>query len=214
MSTTIVDTNVLYSGVLLKEASGVMIMIHGRGADAGGILRLAEELNIENYAFAAPQADNNTWYPYSFLEPVEKNEPFLSNSLNKIMRLTASLIEKGFKKESLYYLGFSQGACLTLEFAARNPAHYGGIFALSGGLIGKAGSNFQYDGDMGQTPLFLGCSDADPHIPLDRVNMSENIFNGLNAVVTKRIYKNMGHTINIDELNFVRKSILSSRELY
>jgi phospholipase/carboxylesterase len=213
MSSIIADKNVLYAGAPLKEASGVMIMIHGRGADAGGMLRLADELNIENFAFAAPQADNNTWYPYSFLEPVDKNEPYLSNSLKKITLLTSSLLEKGFTSENLFYLGFSQGACLTLEYTARNPKHYGGVFALSGGLIGKSGSNFQYEGNFTHTTVFLGCSDNDPHIPLDRVNMSEKIFKELNADVTKRIYSNMGHTINSDELEYVKNSILLTRKL-
>ena len=198
---------IIYSGVPFSEASGVLILVHGRGADAQGMLKLSDELNLKYFVFAAPQAENNTWYPYSFLEPVNRNEPFLSASLLKIKQLTDSFLSWGFDPGQLFYLGFSQGACLTLEFAARNPAPYGGIFALSGGLIGKENNDFKYNGSFDKAQVFLGCSDIDPHVPVERVNLSQRVFNEMGADVTRRIYPGMGHTINLDEMNFIKNSM-------
>ena len=202
------DTGVFYSGADNQEASAAMILIHGRGADAPGILSLADELDLRNIIYAAPQAENNTWYPYSFLEPVKKNEPYLSNSLSKLNSLVQQFIEDGYPAGKIFLLGFSQGACLTLEYTARNPLSYGGIFALSGGLIGKESGSFNYEGKLEGTPVFLGCSDIDPHIPLDRVNLTEKVFKDLRADVTKKIYSGMGHTIIKDELDYVKKTAL------
>jgi phospholipase/carboxylesterase len=205
------ELNTIYAGAPLNEASSAMILIHGRGADADDILSLAEELQLNNFSYAAPQAENNTWYPYSFLEPVERNEPQLSRSLKIIDILTGKLIDDGFSPEKIFYLGFSQGACLALEYCARNPKKYGGIFALSGGLIGKNGSNFEYQGSFQKTPVFLGCSDVDPHIPLERVNITEEIFNSGDAVVTKRIYRGMGHNVNTDEINYIKTLLKTAK---
>jgi phospholipase/carboxylesterase len=205
------ELNTIYAGAPFSEASAAMILIHGRGADADDILSLAEELQLDNFSFAAPQAENNTWYPYSFLEPVERNEPYLSSSLKLINTLTGKLIDEGFNPENIFYLGFSQGACLALEYCARYPKKYGGVFALSGGLIGKEGGNFEYNGSFQKTPVFLGCSDVDPHIPIERVNLTGEIFNNMDAVVTKRIYPGMGHNVNTDEIAYM-KNLLKTAE--
>lgn len=181
-----------------------MIVIHGRGATAEDILSLSSEIDIPNMAFIAPQAKNNTWYPYSFLSPIEKNEPELSSGVAVIDSIIEMLMQKGFASEQIYLLGFSQGACLSLEYAVRNPKKYGGIFGLSGGVIGETIIRENYSGDLEGTEVFIGCSDVDPHIPLKRVNETEEVFRKLNANVTKRIYKGMAHTVNQDEIDFVK----------
>ena len=203
------NQHVLHYGTLLDDAKAVMIMVHGRGASAHDILSLAYEIALPNIAYIAPQAKGNTWYPYSFLSPVEMNEPDLSSGLAVIDSIFESLHQKGFASEQIYLLGFSQGACLSLEYAARNPRKYGGVLGLSGGVIGEALDQNNYSGNLKGTEVFLGCSDVDPHIPLQRVNETEMIFTELNAKVTKRIYKGMPHTVNEDEIEFVKTIIIS-----
>jgi phospholipase/carboxylesterase len=182
-----------------------MILIHGRGADAESILQLVNEFNGSGFAYAAPQAKNNTWYPNSFLFPIESNEPGITSGINKIDSVLKELNKDGIPFERIILLGFSQGACLTLEFAVRNTKKYGGIVGLSGGLIGPDIIVRNYSGSFEKTPVFLGCSDVDPHIPLERVHFTKYTFETLSASVTERIYKNMGHTINKDEINFVNE---------
>jgi phospholipase/carboxylesterase len=198
---------VIQSGAKLDVAKAVMIMVHGRGATAEDILSLSVEFNIDGVAYLAPQAKNNSWYPYSFLSPIEKNEPGLSSGLAVIDSIIKMLHQKGFKSEQIYLLGFSQGACLSLEYAARNPQKFGGIFGLSGGVIGESVSLDNYSGNLEGTEVFLGCSDIDPHIPLKRVNETEEIFKKLNANVTKRISEGMGHTVSKDETDFIKLMI-------
>jgi predicted esterase len=200
---------VIYSGAKLGEAKSAMIMIHGRGADAQDILSLSDEFNVEGVAYIAPQANNYTWYPYSFLSPVEMNEPGRSSGLSVIDSIVKQLNEYGFTSENIFLLGFSQGACLSLEYAARFPKKITAVFGLSGGLIGEQSELINYNGDLSGTEIFLGCSDIDPHIPLQRVNETEKIFRSLKAKVEKRIYAGMGHTINNDEINFMRNKLLS-----
>lgn len=201
------DQHVLHYGPLLDDAEAVIIMVHGRGASAQDILSLAYEIDLPGTTYIAPQAKNNTWYPNSFLTPIEKNEPELSSGLSVIDSIAEILLTKGLSSEQIYLLGFSQGACLSLEYAARNPRKYGGIFALSGGLIGEVLNQNNYSGNFEGTEVFLGCSDVDPHIPLERVNQTEEIFKKLGANVTKRIYKGMAHTVNQDEIEFIKSSI-------
>lgn len=184
-----------------------MIMIHGRGASAHDILSLAYEIALPDIAYIAPQAKGNTWYPYSFLSPINQNEPGLSFGLSVIDSIVEMLLDKGFSSEQIYLLGFSQGACLSLEYAARHPRKYGGVFGLSGGLIGEALDQNSYSGNLYGAEVFLGCSDIDLHIPLERVNETEMIYTELNAKVTKRIYKGMPHTVNEDEIDFVKSTI-------
>lgn len=182
-------------------------MVHGRGATPEDILRLAEEINRTGFACLAPRAANRSWYPYSFLAPLEDNEPGISSGLQSIADLFKVLGEHKIPPERTILLGFSQGACLSLEFAARNTRRYGGIVGLSGGLIGPDGTPRDYPGSLDGTPVFLGCSDVDPHIPKDRVIESGEIFARLGAQVTTRLYPNMGHTVNHEELKYVRKIV-------
>jgi predicted esterase len=194
---------VVHYGTILEEARAVMIMIHGRGAKAEDILSLSAEFNFDYVAYLAPQAKNNTWYPYSFLSPIEMNEPGITSGLALIDSIVDMLLQKGFTSEQIYLLGFSQGACLSLEYAARNPKKFGGVFGLSGGLIGDKVNIRNYSGNLERMEVVLGCSDVDPHIPLERVNHTAKVFSKLGANVTKRIYKGMAHTINQDEIDFV-----------
>ncbi|MCU0352527.1 MAG: dienelactone hydrolase family protein [Cytophagales bacterium] len=201
--------NYLTAGTPLAEADRAMILVHGRGADAQGILGLAPHLAQPGLAFVAPQATGNTWYPYSFLVPIAQNEPYLSSALAVLEATVQRLRDAGFPSEKVYLLGFSQGACLSLEFAARHAVRYGGVFGLSGGLIGPAGTPRNYAGSFSGTPIFLGCSDADSHIPKERVLETAEVMERMGAAVTTRLYPNMPHTINEDEIKAVN-TILNS----
>ena len=181
------------------------ILIHGRGASAEDILGLAHELAIPDISYLAPQADGHTWYPYSFLSPIAQNEPGLSSALLVIEGLVAHLGQHGLPPERVVLMGFSQGACLTLEFAARHARRYAAIAAFSGGVIGPPGTVRDYAGAFAGTPAFLGCSDIDAHIPVERVRESAEIFRGMGATVDERIYPGMGHTINQAEIDAVRQ---------
>lgn len=206
------STPIIKGGVDSSEADGAMILIHGRGATAESILTLVDEFDSEKkLTLRAPQASQNTWYPYSFMAPSENNEPHLSSALKKIHDVVEELKEEGFNEENIYLLGFSQGACLISEFVARHPKIYGGLIVLSGGLIGSGDSinPKNYEGDLKNTPIFMGCSDVDPHIPQERVNASEKIFSELNAHVTKKLYPGMGHTVNRDEIHHINQIINS-----
>lgn len=195
------------AGRPLREASAAMVMVHGRGATAESILELARELASPNLAYVAPQAAGYTWYPYSFLAPTERNEPGLSSGLARLGEMLDLLRAAGIAPERTILLGFSQGACLTLEFAARNARRYGGIAGLSGGLIGPPGTPRAYAGSFAGTPVFLGCSDRDPHIPRERVAETAEVLARMGAEVTERIYPALGHTVNEDELEHVRRMV-------
>ena len=195
---------VLTMGPRPQQARLAMILVHGRGASAEDIIGLAREFKQHDVACLAPQAAGNTWYPYTFLAPVEKNEPALSSALGVLQGLVSSLGEQGLPPERVGLLGFSQGACLSLEFAARNARRYAAVVGLSGGLIGPPGTPRTYSGSATGTFVFLGCSDVDPHIPMERVQETAEVFRGLGAVVDERIYRGMGHTVNRDEIDAVR----------
>lgn len=196
--------NLLTAGVPLEKAKRVMIMVHGRGGSARDMLSLAQHLEADDMAFVAPQATDSIWYPHSFLQPIEHNEPYLSSALTMLKMVMARLqTDHNVNQSQLYWLGFSQGACLTLEFLARNPNVYGGIFGLSGGVIGPDSTPRNYAGTFAKTPVVLGCSDPDSHIPKARVLETEAIFTRMDATVQTRIYPNGGHTINEDELSLV-----------
>lgn len=199
------DQPVRTAGRDIADAAAVMILIHGRGATAESILQLAAELDRDDFAYLAPQAAGFTWYPRSFLAPIEENEPYLSSALNFVRSVVDRVLESGIPSERLMLLGFSQGACLTTELTARNPRRYGGIVALTGGLIGPDGTPRDYPGSLDGTPVFLGSSDPDFHIPVERVHETERVLTGMGAVVTKRIYPGMGHTVNEDEIAHVRR---------
>lgn len=191
---------VLQTGVALDKAKAVMILVHGRGASARDILSLTREFERDDVAYLAPQAAGGTWYPYSFLMPLSQNEPYLSSALATLDRLVAQVLAAGVGSEKLMLLGFSQGACLATEYAARHAKRYGAIFGLSGGLIGPDGTPRDYEGSLDGTPVFLGCSDVDFHIPKERVLESAEVLRGLGGAVDARLYPNMGHTINEEEL--------------
>jgi phospholipase/carboxylesterase len=180
-------------------------MVHGRGDSARGILGLADVFLEEGVAYVAPQAANNTWYPYSFLEPIERNEPWLSSALAAVGAVVDEVIRIGVPREQVVLLGFSQGACLASEFAARNADRFGGVVALSGGLIGPPGTPRSYEGSFAGTPVFVGCSDVDPHIPVERVHETAEVLAAMGAEVEKRIYPNFGHTVNQDEVDWVEE---------
>lgn len=198
------------TGARLEEAEAAMILIHGRGATASSILALHEYFDYPKIAYIAPQAQNNTWYPYSFLAPIPQNEPGISSGMYVIEQIIAQIHEAGIPNDKIFLLGFSQGACLSLEFAARHAQKFGGIFALSGGLIGPDGTSRNYPGDFQQTPVLLGCSDIDPHIPLERVQESSDVFRNMHAKVEEKIYPGMGHTINQDEIDSINDILKST----
>lgn len=190
-------------GARLEEARAALIMLHGRGASAQDILSLANELEQPGFAFLAPQAAGNTWYPNRFTAPTEQNEPWLSSALAVIGELLSFVGSSGIPPERTMLLGFSQGACLALEYAARNARRYGGVIGLSGALIGSDDAPRNYTGSLDATPVFLGCSDVDFHIPRERVDQAAETLKALGADVTERIYPNMDHTVNQDEIDFV-----------
>lgn len=198
------STPVIKAGVPSEEADAAMVMVHGRGATAESITQLANEFSTDlKLTLRAPQASGNTWYPYSFLEPTEKNQPGLSSGLQKIYDIVEELESEGIPKEKIYLLGFSQGACLASEFVARHPDQYAGLIVLSGGLIGDSVHPEAYEGDLNKMPIFMGCSDVDAHIPAQRVHDSEALFQQLNASVTKKLYPGMGHLVNHDEIQHI-----------
>lgn len=201
------DQPVLTTGRSLDEARTAVILIHGRGGSAEDILGLSQQFNMSAFAYVAPQAQGNTWYPESFLAPLERNEPGLSSGLQMIDDVVNTLGQQGIPAEHIVIGGFSQGACLALEYVARHARRYGGVFAFSGGLIGPDGTSREYPGHLDGTPVFLGCSDVDGHIPLRRVEESAEVLAGHGAKVDKRIYPQMGHTINEDEIRAVQQML-------
>lgn len=201
--------NILFAGKKVAETSKALIMIHGRGAGARDILSLAEYLEVRDFALLAPWAEGNSWYPNSFLAPQKQNEPWLTSALKLLEELVEDLSGQGMKSDAIYLLGFSQGACLALEFAARNAKRYGGIVAFTGGLIGEIINPEIYKGDFMSTPVFIGTSDPDPHVPVERVKITLEILRKMNADVTLKVYKNMGHTISQDEIVLANALIFS-----
>jgi len=196
---------ILRRGPEPARARLAIICIHGRGASAEDILTVADELELDDVAYLAPQAAGNTWYPYSFLAALNDNQPGLNSALGVVASIVDDLGAQQIAAERVAVLGFSQGACLSLEYAARHARRYAAVIAFSGGLIGPPGAPREYTGSLDGTPLFIGCSDVDPHIPVERVRESAVVFRGLSAKVDERIYPRMGHTINGDEISRVRR---------
>jgi phospholipase/carboxylesterase len=194
---------VLEAGEKLGKARAAMILAHGRGATAEDIMTIAAEVMHPGFAYLAPQAAGGAWYPNPFTAPIESNEPYLTSALEVLETLLAR-VEETIPAQRVILLGFSQGACLTLEFAARNARRYGGVVGLSGGLIGPDGTPRDYPGAFEGTPAFLGCSDVDPHIRKDRVLAAAEVYKRMGAQVTDRLYPGMGHTVNQDEIDSVR----------
>jgi len=207
------DQPVLRRGpATIAEARIAVILVHGRGDSASGILGLADEFEAPDAMWLAPQAANHTWYPYSFLAPMEQNEPWLSSALAMIASLVDTLASEGLPPERVVLMGFSQGACLAQEFAARRARRYHAIVGLSGGLIGPPGTPRDYTGAFDGTPVFLGCSDIDSHVPVERVHESAAVFNRMGARVDERIYPRMGHTVNQDEIAAVAALLATGQE--
>lgn len=194
----------------MDDASTVMILLHGRGASAEDILSLSTHLDYPGLAFLAPQAEGYTWYPNRFIFPVEHNEPYLSDALKVIESLVKQAEAQGIPTQKIFFGGFSQGACLASEYVIRNPKRYGGLIVFSGGYIGPLNMQRQPEGDLRGMPAFLGCSDVDPHIPLQRVKETTSLLTAMGARVTEKIYLNMGHTINDDEIQRARVVIEQS----
>ena len=192
--------NIITAGTKIGEAKKVLIMLHGRGGSAQDILSLANHLEVNDFALIAPQATNNTWYPYSFLAPPQQNEPWLSSALSLLTDITGDITDQGISNENIFFCGFSQGACLTLEFTARHAKKYGGIVAFTGGLIGDKIERENYKGNFQNTGVFIGTSDPDVHVPVERVYATSNIFREMGANVREKIYPDMGHTITEDEI--------------
>lgn len=200
-------------GAAIEEAIAAMVMVHGRGANAEDILSLVPEIDQPGFAYLAPQAAENTWYHYSFMAPTEYNQPGISSGLRGIDNLISELEEAGIPPAKVLLLGFSQGACLTLEYAARNPRRFGGIAGLSGGLIGPELDPDEYSGSLEDTPVFLGCSDVDSHVPKERVMETAAILDKMGGKVNMQLFQGMGHTINNVEINVVRKMMADLMEV-
>lgn len=206
------DQPLVTAGAPLDAAEAALVLVHGRGATAQSIVQMADKFHQHGVAYFAPQAARNTWYPNAFTAPVESNEPGRSSGLQAIEDAVTEANDAGIPIERVMVLGFSQGACLASEYVARNPRRYGRLAVLSGGLIGETVDPDDYEGDLERTPVFLGCSDVDPHIPEERVHESAEIFEQLNADVTKRLYEDMGHGINQDEIEHVSGMVASLLE--
>lgn len=192
---------ILLRGARLDSAAGAVVLLHGRGASAEDILALAQDFDLPELAFLAPQASEHTWYPNSFLSPIEQNQPWLDSALKLISAMVQHAVAAGIERHKIAVAGFSQGACLATEFVARNATRYGGLVAFTGGLIGPPGTKFAYSGELSGTPCFLGAGDRDPHVPWKRVEESASVLAALGAAVTLRCYPGLPHTINEDEID-------------
>lgn len=198
---------IITAGVPLAQADSAMILVHGRGATAASILELADLLPHPGMTYMAPQAAGNTWYPYSFLSPIAQNEPGISSGIQVLADLVTQIEETGIPAERIVIGGFSQGACLAAEFATRHTQRYGGLLLFSGGVIGPLGTPRHDQGDLAGTLVFMGCSDVDFHIPVERVEETAMLLTKLGAQVTKKIYPGMDHTIIQDEIEEAQRLI-------
>jgi phospholipase/carboxylesterase len=201
-------SNILYEGKALDQAQKVAIMIHGRGATAAGILGLSDHLNLSDFALIAPQAPGNTWYPYSFMAPDDSNQPSFSKSMQTVDAIIKDLIKKGFSSEQIYFIGFSQGACLSLEYTTQYAQRYGGVIAFTGGLIGEKFNPSKYHGDFQGTPVFIGSSHKDMHVPLSRIEESVKQIEKMGATVKTMIFQDTQHTIRQEEVDWVNEHML------
>lgn len=199
----------VYQSGNINDPKKALIMIHGRGGSAQDIMGLAEYLKVNDYLLLGPEAEQNTWYPHSFIAPIISNQPNLDIALELIGEAVQIANEKGIENENIYFLGFSQGACLTLEYTSRNAKKYGGIVAFTGGLIGEKLHHDHYTGNFEGTNVFIGTSDPDFHVPVERVQESSKLMRELGAQVEEKIYPNMGHTISQDEIKIVNDTIFN-----
>ncbi|RNI27049.1 alpha/beta hydrolase [Rufibacter latericius] len=202
---------VITQGKPLSETGKALIMIHGRGASAESILSLADHLPVEDFSLFAPQATNHSWYPYSFMAPTEQNQPALDSALLEIHDLVKTIAGEGISSQNIYLLGFSQGACLTAEYAARNAQPFGGLFLFTGGLIGPELNTSKYKGNFGNTPVLITTGDPDPHVPVSRVEETVSVMEAAGAVVTKKIYKGRPHTILPEEIALAQEMLIQAQ---
>jgi phospholipase/carboxylesterase len=198
----------IHSGKPIEEATKVAIMIHGRGANAASILSLSQYLDLDEFALLAPQAQGGSWYPYSFMAPDANNEPAVSKSIQAIDGIVKEILDEGFNSSQIYFIGFSQGACLSLEYASQNAKKYGGVMAFTGGLIGEKLNPGKYKGDFLGTPVFIGSSQKDMHVPLSRIEASVELIKNLGAEVKTLIFPDTLHTIRQEEIEWVNNHIL------
>ena len=190
-----------------EKGGKALVLLHGRGASASDILTLKQYLNVEDFSLFAPEAKNNSWYPYSFMAPASQNQPALDSALQLLDELVSSIMDGGIENKDIYFLGFSQGACLTLEYTTRHAQRWGGIVAFTGGLIGETINTGNYSGQFEQTPVLITTGDADPHVPLQRVEESKKILEEMKAQVTVKVYKGRPHTIMQEELNLANSLV-------
>lgn len=198
---------IVAAGKSADNARKALVMLHGRGGTAEDILSLSAHLNVDGFAVIAPAATNNTWYPYSFIAPTQQNEPWLTSALNLLEEVVLDLTKAGIAKEDIYFLGFSQGACLTLEFTARHAAKFGGVVAFTGGLIGEHLEEENYSGDFFKTPIYISTGNPDAHVPLQRVQESVAVLKQMNAEVDLQVYTGRPHTITEQEIVRVNEFI-------
>lgn len=203
--------DIITSGLSVEKAEKVLILLHGRGGSAQNMIHITNDLKLNDFAVLAPQASRNTWYPYTFMMPQAMNDPWLGHALKMLSEIESSILDQGFKSEDIFFSGFSQGACLSLEYSARNAKKYGGVIAFTGGLIGDKVNEALYSGDFENTPVFIGTSDPDPHVPVERIYETDTVFKKLNADTHIHIYKEMGHTIIQDELDRVNQIFFSHK---
>ena len=199
---------VVTEGKPLTETGKALIMIHGRGATADSILALSDHLDVPDFSLFAPQATNHSWYPYSFMAPDAQNQPALDSALALLSNLLSEIKEQGISGNNIYLLGFSQGACLTAEFATRNAQRFGGLLIFTGGLIGPQINTSHYKGNFAGTPVLISTGDPDPHVPVSRVNETVKIMEDQGAVVTKEIYKGRPHTILPEEISLAKEILV------
>jgi len=201
--------DIVTAGVPAADAKRAIIFLHGRGASADSIVSLNDHLKVTDAALFAPQAANDSWYPYSFIMPVAQNQPALDSALDVIKALVADIVSAGIHESNIYFVGFSQGACLTLEYVARNAQQYGGVVAFTGGLIGKDIDMKNYRGSFKQTPILITTRDPDSHVPVRRVEMSEGILKKMDANVSLKIFPGRAHTISAKEIELARTLIFN-----
>jgi phospholipase/carboxylesterase len=200
---------IITAGTPLAQAKGALVMLHGRGSTARNIVSLASEFSLIDFAVLAPQATNQSWYPYSFMAPVEENQPSLDSALDMIAQTVEAIIAAGISADKIYFAGFSQGACLTLEYIARNAQRFGGAVAFTGGLVGEELQMSNYKGDFAGTPILISTGDPDPHVPLSRVEESVTVLKNLGAEVTLKVFKGRPHTILREEIELANQLVFA-----
>lgn len=199
------DKHIVTAGKPLEQAEKALIMVHGRGATAESILSLSQELEADNFTLLAPQATNHSWYPYGFMVPESQNQPALASALELLDEAVSRAKEQGIEAKNIYLLGFSQGACLSSEYAARNAQRFGGLLLFTGGLVGEKLDESRYKGDFEGTPVLITTGDPDPHVPVSRVDETVRVLQEKGAEVTRKIYKGRPHTILQEELELANQ---------